>query len=67
MKRHTVMELFHSTQKQAEDCDWIDIKTQLPKEDKCKIKVKLKDESEIFAYFYSDRANFSLQNRHKLS
>jgi hypothetical protein len=51
MKRTLIMDLFHGN-KTREIGEWNNIKN-LPNEH-CKVKLKLKDNTECFAYYYSD-------------
>jgi len=54
MKRHLVMDLHHGNQIK-EVGDWKSVDT-LPNIKSCKVKVKMNDDSETFAYFYLDAA-----------
>ena len=56
MKRHLVMDLFHG-KKTEDDGDWIPFinPNQLEK-NKDKVKVKLSNGIECFAYFYRDKS-----------
>jgi hypothetical protein len=57
MKRHLVMDLFCSHLREPVEGDWNKIEDGLPKT-KCtgtKVIVKLKDDSETYAYFYKDK------------
>ncbi len=62
MKRSQVMGLFHANQTE-ETGEWIDIKT-LPNSQSDKVKLKLKDLSECFAYYYRDPPSFAPSNAH---
>lgn len=54
MKRHTVMDLFHSHQTEVVDAPWNDVEKELPKAESCKVKVKTTGGEERFAYYYAD-------------
>ena len=54
MKRHTVMDLFYDHLKDPVDGDWNEYK---PNIQRCKLLVKLKDDSQTYAYFYGDGAH----------
>ncbi len=58
MKRHEVMDLFHGDKNTVVDEPWNDVKEGLPSVASNKVKVKLADESETDAYYYSDYASW---------
>lgn len=55
MKRHLVMDLYFGDQIEEAHEEW---REGNPNIDKCKVKVKLSEGGECFAYFYSDMASF---------
>ncbi len=59
MKRHLVMDLYYGNKTEVVDGPWNDVE-KLPDCSKCKVKVKLINKSERFAYFYLDKAHFIL-------
>jgi len=56
MKRHQVMDLFFGDMTETIDEEW---KTGIPDTDRCKVKVKLSNGNEKFAYFYADKARIN--------
>ncbi len=63
MKRHQVMDLFSSHLTEEVDGPWNEItdrSSSLPQTDRkgLKVKVKLDDGTETFAYFYKDKAEW---------
>ncbi len=59
MKRHLVMDLYHCNQTE-EIGEWKPIEKGLPetKEKGIKVKVKLTNGMELFAYFYPDKCHW---------
>lgn len=53
MKRHQVMDLFEGPRNEPIG-EWIDFPKNYPEKNKDKLLVKLKDDTQIFAYYYSD-------------
>lgn len=56
MKRFQVMDLFHGDETEEDEGPWKDVKHENPKMTSkgIKVKVKLTDNSEEFAYYFSD-------------
>ncbi len=53
MKRHLVMDLFHGNRKEVIG-EWLPFPQNLPKGRSDKVWVKLRDDSELFCYYYED-------------
>lgn len=56
MRRHLVMDLYHS-QETEEIGEWKNV-DKLPDVQSCKVKVKLDNGSETFAYFYNNACSW---------
>ncbi len=57
MKRHLVMDLFHGYQNEVVEGDWNKISEKDPefKSESGKVRVKLHNGNETFAYYYKDK------------
>jgi hypothetical protein len=56
MKRHEVMDLFHGHMIEEVDGPWISVEKSLPDCKHTKVKAKLNNGDEVYAYFYADKA-----------
>lgn len=57
------MDLFHGNEK-TEIGPWINVEDKLPEVDRCKVRVKLQNLEEKFAYFFRDRCGWNPYVRH---
>lgn len=54
MRRHQVMDLFHGNETNIDEGTWNEIQKGKPNHKTCKVKLRLKNGDEVFAYFYKD-------------
>lgn len=65
MKRQEIIRLLHGHLKEIVDGPWNDIKEKLPDKPSCKVKIRLIDGTETFAFFYRDQARIAGRSNHE--
>ena len=66
MKRNSIMDVFHRN-RIAEMGEWFNFPENKPRSDSDKVKVRLSDENEIYAYYYADKAQWIAKYGYKPS